>query len=360
MEKEFSFRDIALGSVGLFAWLGIWLGINLWFIQAGMLEPDFGVIEQALALNFTWMPIAGLGLGALLGGIGWMKKGRMRRVFWIGMGVLCFGISGFVFGLRFYMMEVEPERMQVRQLTLRSPEVSQPLRILHFSDVQSDRVGVYEERVFETIRQLDPDLIVYTGDWVQPIPPATVESEIEAMLKLIRSLNPRLGFYATYGDTDAAWYEVPAEAMKPLHMFGVRPVLIEWEGGVLALKGLGLFESRYPEVAQAGIDAWFSEVPDGAFSLLIGHSPDYVQAAGRHPIDLCLAGHTHGGQVRLPWIGPLLTDSLLPKRMSRGLHFWEATRIHVSSGLGTTHYGGLPALRFLCPPEMTVIQILPE
>lgn len=333
--------------------------VNLGYLRAGLLRPDFGVIQEAFTFNFFTLPLVLMCAGVVYVGAGVLQAGSTGR--WglgIAGGVLLAAGAG-ILGLRHYITEVEPNRLIVEERTIRSPRVREPLRLLHFSDLQSDRVGAFEQEVFARIVAMDPDLVIYTGDWVQPVAPATYASEMPTMLALIRRLKPRLGFFGTYGDTDAPWYSLDPSELGPLVMLGTRPYLIEWDGGVIALKGLGLFESRYPEVARAGIAEWFAGVPERAFSLLVGHSPDFVLAAEDYAIDLCLAGHTHGGQIQLPWYGPVLLDSAVPREMAAGLHSRGRTRIHVSSGLGTTHYDGLQAMRLFCPPRMTLLNILP-
>ena len=107
----------------------------------------------------------------------------------------------------------------------------------------------------------------------------------------------------------------------------------------LRMPAVQMFFPRHDNMDE--IDAAFDE-----------HAPDGV--------DLCLAGHTHGGQVRIPGYGPIVTLSGLPRHMARGLNDWGKTRIHVSAGIGSEHIAGLPPIRIFCPPEMTLIVIVPE
>src|SRR5690606_11559425 len=98
----------------------------------------------------------------------------------------------------------------------------------------------------------------------------------------------------------------------------------------------------------------------GHFTLAFGHAPDYVLYVHDLPIDLCLAGHTHGGQVRVPWLGPIFTLSRVSREHARGFHELGSLRFNVSSGAGDERSGGLPPIRFLCPTEMTLITLVPE
>ena len=75
-------------------------------------------------------------------------------------------------------------------------------------------------------------------------------------------------------------------------------------------------------------------------------------------VDLCLAGHTHGGQVNLPFIGALLNASKTPKDWAKGFTKFDHTALNVSSGIGTERIEGLPPIRFNCPPTITIFKII--
>ena len=86
------------------------------------------------------------------------------------------------------------------------------------------------------------------------------------------------------------------------------------------------------------------------------HAPDVVSDFALAGFDLVLAGHTHGGQVRIPPFGALVTNSSLPPALARGLSRVGNMWLHVSPGLGTSRFS--PA-RFACPPEATLLQLVP-
>src|SRR5690606_28729056 len=85
---------------------------------------------------------------------------------------------------------------------------------------------------------------------------------------------------------------------------------------------------------------------------------ELMPQAVTHDIDLYLCGHTHGGQVRLPLIGPLVTSSKLGRRYVMGLYREGRTHLYVSRGVGFEGLGA-PRVRFLCPPEITLIRLAP-
>jgi uncharacterized protein len=91
---------------------------------------------------------------------------------------------------------------------------------------------------------------------------------------------------------------------------------------------------------------------------VLGHCPQF--AMGNVEADLLLAGHTHGGQVRLPWIGPLTTGCAVPRSWAAGLTELPGGRkLIVSRGTGMER-GCAPRIRFLCRPELVVIDLVPE
>ncbi len=105
-----------------------------------------------------------------------------------------------------------------------------------------------------------------------------------------------------------------------------------------------------------GVRAAARGVPPEAFMLLLAHSPDMVRAAEDLDIDLVLAGHTHGGQLRLPTGGALYSQTALGRKYAAGLFFFGKTKLYVNRGIGNAV---LP-FRFLCRPEITVIHLLPQ
>ena len=95
--------------------------------------------------------------------------------------------------------------------------------------------------------------------------------------------------------------------------------------------------------------------PRGDHRIVISHSPDFIDAMPER-VDLVLAGHTHGGQVVIPFFGPPRTASRLPRLYAGGLNDYRGTPLHVSRGVGMER-GFTPPVRFLCPPEICVLDL---
>ena len=144
-----------------------------------------------------------------------------------------------------------------------------------------------------------------------------------------------------------------------MRMLSSRSAHVQTDGGGLSIHGLNLNQSRDFNYAQRAVEMWLAESDPADFRILLGHSPNYALGVGELPIDLCLAGHTHGGQVRIPSYGPLVTDSEVPREWARGFRQIGITYLNVSAGAGSNRFEGLPPMRFNCPTEVTLIELVP-
>ena len=338
----------------LVVYAGIRIGI---YVHRGMLGPNFPLIHAAYDFIFgewpVWFAASGAGFAAFA-----VARPPARRSAGVVAAVLLF-FCGDLLVLRHYVTHVEPERLVLRRVRLETTKLSEPLSILHISDIQAGRIGPYQKRIFERIREIAPDLVLNTGDYLQVVPPTTFAEAFDDFMALVRSAEARHGMFGVFGDTDYPLYRFDAEELAPLRLLSSRSADVETPGGVVSLHGLSLYQSKNPEWALRGIRDWLDRSADSEFRILLGHAPDFAKAVETLPVDLCLAGHTHGGQVRLPLIGPLVIDSDVPKAWARGFRRVGVPHLNVSAGAGSNRYGGLPPLRFNCPTEMTLIELVP-
>lgn len=330
---------------------------NFYYIQGGMFEPDFGLIQKAYDFNLKELPILLFLVSLLYWGLSlsWAGLRRQLRI----SALLFLFLSVDLWMLRYYVTHVEPERLVVRRIRLETPKLQEPVRLLHISDIQAGAVGPYQRKIFEKIQELEPDIILNTGDYLQIVPPATFKEELPKLIHLIGEANPAFGTYGVFGDTELELYRVPSEELKPLQLLSSRSTVIDLGSGKLSLHGLSLFQSKNYEWAERTITDWLKQSEEDEFRILMGHSPNYAMGVSELPIDLCLAGHTHGGQVRLPFIGPLTTYSEVPDEWARGFRRVGIPYLNVSAGAGSNRRHGLPPIRFNCPTEMTLIELIP-
>jgi predicted MPP superfamily phosphohydrolase len=267
-------------------------------------------------------------------------------------------VAAVPFGTYVYATHIEPRNLQVRRLTIDEEAVDGELRVLHISDIQAARIGAHERYAFEQMRHLDPDLVVHTGDLLQPPTPP----KRRRLANLFRTLDPPHGVYHVVGDTDVGWTDREwrdFDRAADITILRDETVDIETDVGHLRLAGLNLTSSRNLQSdalrnTLRGIDPSADRT-----HILAGHAPDFALAVRRTDadVDLALAGHTHGGQIRLPWFGPILTLTEVPRDWARGHTEVGPTHLNVSAGIGAEHRHNLPSIRFNCPPEMTLLTL---
>jgi hypothetical protein len=119
---------------------------------------------------------------------------------------------------------------------------------------------------------------------------------------------------------------------------------------------VGVACSHQQDVDAARLEQALAGIPEDDFTLLLFHSPDLIREATKRRIDLYLGGHTHGGQLRLPVIGPIVTHSRYGRQYAAGQFTEGDTTMYISRGLGFEG-GSLPRARFLCRPEIVSIEL---
>lgn len=193
-----------------------------------------------------------------------------------------------------------------------------------------------------------------TGDYVQDaLGRATEERAAHDLRQLLSrlELDAPLGVFATEGDVGPACREVFAGTV--VRCLTDESVVVRVPGGP-SVKLTGLSRWRGRERNPALLRALLAAGPPADRQIVLSHSPDFVDAL-LQPVDLALAGHTHGGQFVLPFFGPLVTASRLPRRFASGLNDHRGTPLHVSRGVGMER-GFAPPVRFLCAPEVCVLE----
>jgi len=195
---------------------------------------------------------------------------------------------------------------------------------------------VFFERVVAACAEWKADLVVLTGDLVD------ADEVIPWIEPVLEPLEARLGKYAILGNHDAE--HEPQRVLAALADAGFaalegRWCTIEENGARLALGGTS--EPWGPALPPAS-------VPAADFRILLSHSPDQFYRARDQGVDLMLSGHNHGGQIRLPALGPVFMPSVYSRRFDRGFFRSGSTFLYVSEGLAGKH-----PYRYGCPPEVT-------
>lgn len=253
-------------------------------------------------------------------------------------GILAVGVDAFA---------IEPHRLEITRYEVGTAKLDRPLRIVVLSDLQTDHVGEYERRVVRTALDLEPDLLVLPGDYLQIRSPEAYDEEARALNAMLRreGLAAPLGVVAVEGNVDPPGWE---------RLFDGLGVAAERDTKTLELGGVSVTALSF----RASFDRGLRVAPRDGFHVVVGHAPDY--ALGDVEADLLIAGHTHGGQVRIPGFGPPLTLSAVPRAWAAGRTDLGGGRtLVVSRGVGMER-GLAPPVRFFCPPELVVIDVVPR
>ncbi len=322
------FRRSPPTRAGWWTWAAVWMVVALVVAVLAMKLGNsdyFGWMQSLCWALFAVLPV-------LLGGLALLERGRGRA--FVGTGaVILTAISLDAFF-------VEPRWLELRHVVV--PGL--PYRVLLVADIQTDNVGPWETQVFDRILAEDADLVLFAGDYVQA-PKRIWAEQAEKLRRQMLRLHPRQGALAVHGDVDPnAWKSI----------FEGTVVRAEEETTVVSLGAvtvtmLHIDDSRAPVLGHP-----MPVSPQPGFHIVLGHAPDI--ALGNPPADLIVAGHTHGGQVRLPGIGPLITMSQVPRKWAAGVNLLpNGATLVVSRGIGMERRDA-PRLRFGCRPELVVLE----
>lgn len=257
-----------------------------------------------------------------------------------------------------YASFVEPyrlitERTEVPIVEQRAP--SRPLTVAVLADIQCVEVTAREHEAVRRAMEVKPDLVLLPGDFVQ-VGSHRVPEIAEAFRALLAPLHAPLGVFCIQGDTDTRSDIEQLVRGTRVRFLDDQVVTLERDGLRVTLAGIGI---RYESVsALAALRDAESRPGDDDIRIVLAHRPDVVFGLARDSrIDLVVAGHTHGGQIALPFYGPPFISSNVPREVGwGGLHEIGGRRIYVSRGIGWEH-GSAPRLRFLSPPEVSILTL---
>jgi uncharacterized protein len=277
-----------------------------------------------------------------------------RRNFLIGTGTTAAGLALYSGEISRHELDIVQRPIAIRNL----PAPFHGYRIVQLSDIHLDEYTepFFLERIVSKVNTLSPDLVLLTGDFITHGSLSFIAGghAVRRCAEILTTLTAPLR-YAILGNHDVAFNG--AMVTQALNAHGT-PVLInrylpiERNGARLWLCGVDDPGTSYPN-----LDLALPAKPDGPV-LLMAHEPDYADMVVAHPqghlVDLMLSGHSHGGQVRLPFLGPLILPPM-GEKYPEGYYRFNQMQLYVNRGIGTV---GLP-FRLNCPPEITVLTLQP-
>lgn len=248
---------------------------------------------------------------------------------------------------------IEPKLLKNEKVTITTDKIKldSPLKIVQFSDTHLSEYYTLSDlkRLVDKINALEPDLIIFTGDLIDDNKAYKDEEGPTAVLK---GLTSKYGKFAVIGNHDHGgngtkrYIRIMKNSGFTLLKDSNTQVILD-NGSKLNIIGIDDIVLGKPNMKQA-----FQGVADESFSIFLSHAPDIADTAAFYHADLGLSGHTHGGQVRIPFIGALLTPPY-GKHYIKGLYEVgpQQMQLYVNTGIGMSQ---LP-YRFLDPPTITEI-----
>lgn len=220
------------------------------------------------------------------------------------------------------------------------------LRIAHISDLHFRRWNRATSEAQQHLLSLDYDILAATGDF------GTLRRHwrrsADVAKRFFEPLAERQTVYAVLGNHDDVRL---GSADLPVRFLDNEAVMLEHCGAGIELLGV-----NQATLAAEDLEGTLADRQTQDTSILLAHYPSTVYRLPEGRVDLQLSGHTHGGQIRVPWLGCLWPNDTIPRHMARGLHTVAGTQLHVSSGIGVSP----PVLmRFNCPAEVTVLTLQP-
>jgi len=218
------------------------------------------------------------------------------------------------------------------------------LRIVHLTDLHvHPRLGAdYYQRVIELAEQTQPDLAVFTGDFI---------AGIRSLPMLREALRPIAGVetFAVLGNHD--YWTVPDDIRAVVMDTGVRLLTNQSVTVTVGEREVVVTGYDYPWSTKEG-----NRIPqrDGTLHMVLSHNPDNIYRLAKSSADIVFSGHYHAGQIRLPFLGSIVVPSVYGRRFDHGHFVVNETHLFVSSGIGASS----PPFRLYCRPDIFVVDIV--
>jgi predicted MPP superfamily phosphohydrolase len=314
-------------------------------VQVAMVSDGFGKLHVLYLWVFVTLPI--LGAVVLLAGL--VPALRPTRWGMVGAGgLVALGAVGF------YGTHVEPRWIRTERVSLDVDGVDgEPVRIGVLSDVQTADITDYEWGAVRRLMREEPDVILVAGDYFQS-PEAPFLESLPELRELLGTLEAPGGVFLVEGDVDSPERMAMITEGQDLDWLDHEVATTEVRGTTIAVGGIppswASPESRATIAELAGTDGVDVRI-------LLSHRPDAAYEVPEGEVDLVVAGHTHGGQVRLPFVGPPITMSGVPRSVAGGgLHEIEGVPIYLSNGVGMERHSA-PQVRLGDRPSVGVVTL---
>ncbi|MFJ5713489.1 metallophosphoesterase [Neobacillus sp. NPDC093127] len=280
------------------------------------------------------------------------RRTFLKRTFGSFLTVLGLGSGGYLYANR-----IEPTLLDIKQQQINHPLIPKSfdgMKIVQFSDTHLGfQYNLTQfKKLINKINKLQPDVILFTGDLMDE---PNKYREMNQLVPLLEQLHAPLGKFCIFGNHDHGGYgsEIYRNIMETTNftvLLNESTAIKRKDGGSIYLLGIDDAMLGKPDLPLA-----LKNVPDNRFTILLSHAPDLADDAANYPIHWQISGHSHGGQVKIPFIGALVKPPFA-RNYPEGLYTIgvdNPLNLYVNRGIGTTR---LP-FRFMAVPELTIFTL---
>jgi len=246
---------------------------------------------------------------------------------------------------------LEPSSLEVTSHIYESSKINHQskIRFLQIGDIHLEKPGRREERLISEIMRLKPQFILFTGDFLN-LSFNQNNKSIEEVISLINEINEIAPTYFVNGSPAVDLEDVIKKIETSTNAIHIKNNIfpLKFDGCAINLIGIRCTHIPGNDYEQLKV----IQAPQGVFNILMYHSPDLIyELEPNSNIDLMISGHTHGGQVRFPFFGAIISASLYGRKLQYGLYKLGSTILSITRGIGLEGMGA-PRVRFLCKPEI--------
>lgn len=247
-----------------------------------------------------------------------------------------------------YPFLIEPNIVFKTELNVKARNIKSEFTIAHITDLHIKSYGFREIQAVNIAKNVEPDITVITGDFIEG------RNGLNPLENFLSELIDDTPIYAVLGNWDY-WSGCIHKLIDLLESYKVKILSNENVKTTIGSSELYIAGVDDPYTGHDDLPKALRDVKDGKLTILLAHSPQVVYNAASRGVNLILVGHTHGGQVVIPFIGPPFIPLDEPyRRFTSGIYNVDDTVMYVNRGVGTS----IVNVRLLCPPEVAIIRIV--